>query len=53
MMSMKNKVDSRIMRRIEIAVFVARMISQAIAITAVMFGVFGIGELLCMLAGVG
>lgn len=28
-------------------------ISQAIAITAVMFGVFGFGELLCMLAGVG
>ena len=53
MMSMKNKVDSRIMRRIEIAVFVVRMIGQAIAITAVMFGVFGFGELLCMLAGVG
>lgn len=39
-------------RRVQWICKAAVYIGQSIAITAVMFGVFGLGELLCVLAGV-
>lgn len=50
---MQKKISDQTARRIEIAVFILKMISKSITITAVMFGVFGLGELLCVLFGVG